>query len=54
VTLNLVSTNESCASLAGYAIYIWHCKHAGLYSLYSSGVTGRSFAYALATRLIMG
>jgi protocatechuate 3,4-dioxygenase beta subunit len=43
VTLNLVSTNASCASLAGYAIYIWHCNQAGLYSLYSSGVTGENY-----------
>jgi len=43
VTLNLVSTNASCASLAGYAIYIWHCNQAGQYSLYSSGVTGENY-----------
>lgn len=43
VTLNLVATNASCASLAGYAIYIWHCDRSGLYSLYSSGVTGENY-----------
>jgi protocatechuate 3,4-dioxygenase beta subunit len=43
VTLTLVNTNASCASLAGYAIYIWHCNQAGLYSLYSSGVTGENY-----------
>ena len=43
VTLNLVNTNASCASLAGYAIYIWHCNQAGLYSLYSAGVTGENY-----------
>lgn len=43
VTLNLVNVNASCASLAGYAIYIWHCDRAGLYSLYSAGVTGENY-----------
>jgi len=43
VTLTLVNTNNSCASLAGYAIYIWHCNQAGQYSLYSSGVTGENY-----------
>ena len=43
VTLTLVNTNNSCASLAGYAIYIWHCNQAGQYSLYSSGVTSENY-----------
>jgi len=42
-TLQLVNTNGSCASLAGYAIYLWHCTAGGLYSMYSSGVTGENF-----------
>ena len=43
VTLTLVNTNASCASLAGCAVYIWHCDQAGRYSLYSSGVTGENY-----------
>lgn len=43
VTLTLVNTNSSCASLAGYAIYLWHCSREGLYSLYSSGVTDQNY-----------
>jgi len=43
VTLTLVNTNSSCASLAGYAIYLWHCNRDGLYSLYSSGVTDQNY-----------
>jgi protocatechuate 3,4-dioxygenase beta subunit len=43
LTLTLVNTNASCASLAGYAIYIWHCNQAGQYSLYSAGVTGENY-----------
>jgi protocatechuate 3,4-dioxygenase beta subunit len=42
-TIKLVNTNSSCASLAGYAIYLWHCTQNGLYSMYSSGVTGENF-----------
>lgn len=43
VTLQLVNTATSCGSLAGYAIYLWHCTRDGLYSMYSSGVTGENF-----------
>lgn len=43
VTLTLVNASASCASLAGYAVYIWHCDEAGRYSLYSSGVTGENY-----------
>ncbi|BDT66432.1 hypothetical protein os1_05940 [Comamonadaceae bacterium OS-1] len=34
VTLTLVNTSSSCASLAGYAIYLWHCNRDGKYSMY--------------------
>lgn len=43
VTLQLVNTNGSCASLAGYAVYLWHCDAAGNYSLYSNGVTTQNY-----------
>jgi protocatechuate 3,4-dioxygenase beta subunit len=43
VTLQLVNTNASCASLAGYAVYLWHCDANGGYSLYSSGVTTQNY-----------
>ncbi len=43
VTLQLVNTSASCASLAGYAIYLWHCTRDGLYSMYSTGVTGENY-----------
>ena len=43
VTLKLVNTASSCASLAGYAIYLWHCTRDGGYSLYSSGVTDQNY-----------
>jgi protocatechuate 3,4-dioxygenase beta subunit len=34
LTLTLVNVNASCAPLAGYAVYLWHCDRAGKYSLY--------------------
>ena len=33
-TITLVDVNNSCAALAGYAIYLWHCNADGDYSLY--------------------
>lgn len=36
LTLTLVNTNSSCAPLAGYAIYLWHCDRDGNYSLYTA------------------
>ncbi len=43
VTLTLVNTKNSCAPLAGYAIYLWHCDRVGLYSMYSTGVTNENY-----------
>jgi len=34
ITLTLVNVNASCAPLAGYAVYLWHCNAVGQYSLY--------------------
>lgn len=42
-TIQLVNTNSSCASLSGYAIYLWHCSANGLYSMYSSGATSENY-----------
>lgn len=43
VTLKLVNTSASCASLAGYAVYLWHCDRNGLYSMYSAGVLAENY-----------
>jgi protocatechuate 3,4-dioxygenase beta subunit len=43
ITLKLVSVSGSCSSLAGYAIYLWHCTQTGGYSMYSSGITGETY-----------
>lgn len=34
LTLTVVNVNSSCAPLAGYAVYLWHCDRDGKYSLY--------------------
>ncbi len=36
VKLKIVSTANGCASLAGYAVYIWHCDRDGNYSMYTA------------------
>ena len=46
LTLKLQLVNNTaagCASLAGYAIYLWHCDREGRYSMYSSGVTDQNY-----------
>jgi len=43
LTLSLVNTTSSCATLAGHAIYLWHCTQDGRYSMYSTGVTDQNF-----------
>jgi protocatechuate 3,4-dioxygenase beta subunit len=43
ITLKLVNSAGSCANLAGYAVYLWHCNAAGQYSMYSSGVTAQNY-----------
>jgi protocatechuate 3,4-dioxygenase beta subunit len=43
VTLTLVNTNGSCAPLAGYAIYLWHCDALGRYSMYSSAIADENY-----------
>jgi protocatechuate 3,4-dioxygenase beta subunit len=34
LTITVVNVNASCAPLAGYAVYVWHCDRNGKYSLY--------------------
>ncbi|WP_211234516.1 hypothetical protein [Solimonas soli] len=43
LTLTLADYDNDCTPMADYWIYIWHCDHAGDYSLYSSGVTGENY-----------
>jgi protocatechuate 3,4-dioxygenase beta subunit len=37
--LQLVNTDNNCASLAGYFVYAWHCDGAGEYSLYGGAAS---------------
>jgi protocatechuate 3,4-dioxygenase beta subunit len=41
--LSVVNSNNSCAVLSGYAVYLWHCTREGAYSLYSSGVQNENY-----------
>ncbi|MCI3131097.1 intradiol ring-cleavage dioxygenase [Phenylobacterium aquaticum] len=43
LTLTLVNTNNGCAPLSGYAIYLWHCNRSGEYSLYSSAIQNENY-----------
>jgi len=46
VLLNLeltIVSASSCTPLADYAVYLWHCDRAGLYSLYSAGATNQNY-----------
>jgi protocatechuate 3,4-dioxygenase beta subunit len=43
IQLKLVNSNESCASLAGRAIYLWHCDALGRYSMYSQAIAGQNY-----------
>jgi protocatechuate 3,4-dioxygenase beta subunit len=42
IEMTIVSAS-SCAPLADYAVYLWHCDRAGNYSLYSSAVTNQNY-----------
>lgn len=42
--MNFTITDKStCAPIAGYAFYLWHCDINGKYSMYSSGVTTQTY-----------
>lgn len=43
INLRLLSVAAGCTPLVGAAVYLWHCDRAGLYSLYSSGVTNQNY-----------
>lgn len=43
LSIQLTLTNTSCAALAGYAVYLWHCNRDGNYSLYSSVIASENY-----------
>lgn len=36
LTITLTNKKTSCAPLAGYAVYLWHCTREGTYSVYTT------------------
>ena len=49
LTLTLVNAGASCADLAGYAIYIWHCDRNGEYSMYGADVINQNYLRGVQT-----
>lgn len=45
IVITLADVKKSCAPLAGYAVYLWHCDEAGEYSLYD--LPGESYLRGL-------
>jgi protocatechuate 3,4-dioxygenase beta subunit len=43
IRLTVLDTRNGSATLAGAAIYLWHCDIDGRYSLYSPGVTNENY-----------
>ncbi|HSV50890.1 MAG TPA: intradiol ring-cleavage dioxygenase [Burkholderiaceae bacterium] len=43
ITLNVVNVAKSCASLAGFAVYLWHCDALGRYSMYTAAIAGQNY-----------
>jgi protocatechuate 3,4-dioxygenase beta subunit len=43
IRLQLVNVGASCASIAGAAVYLWHCDRDGNYSMYASGLTKENY-----------
>ncbi|NRR31186.1 intradiol ring-cleavage dioxygenase [Oxalobacteraceae bacterium] len=43
IKLQIVNANNSCASLGGYTVYLWHCDRDGNYSLYSSSISAQNY-----------
>nr|WP_269810961.1 intradiol ring-cleavage dioxygenase [Kineosporia rhizophila] len=43
LTIEFTVTDLTGAPLSGAAVYVWHCDRAGLYSLYSEGITEENY-----------
>lgn len=43
IRLQLVNVSANCASIAGAAVYLWHCDRDGNYSMYASGLTKENY-----------
>ena len=43
VTLTVVDSQNGCAPIEGYAVYVWHCDRDGNYSLYSAAALDQNY-----------
>ena len=43
IRLQLVNVGKSCATLAGAAVYLWHCDRDGNYSMYSAATANENY-----------
>jgi protocatechuate 3,4-dioxygenase beta subunit len=43
IKLQMVNVSNSCASLAGATVYLWHCDRDGQYSMYTSPITAENY-----------
>ena len=43
IRLRVVNAGASCAALAGYAVYLWHCDALGRYSMYTQAIAGENY-----------
>lgn len=43
LTITLTIVDESCAPLAGHAVYLWHCDRDGAYSMYSGSAQDQNY-----------
>ncbi|RYZ74816.1 MAG: hypothetical protein EOP04_33915 [Proteobacteria bacterium] len=43
IEITLLNANGNCIELEGYAVYLWHCDRAGLYSMYSTAVKNENY-----------
>lgn len=51
---SLTVLNSACTPTVGAANYAWHCDRAGLYSLYSSGVTNQNYLRGIQMATVTG
>ena len=43
VNISLVNLSNNCAPLSGYAVYLWHCTAAGVYSVYTESSVNSNY-----------
>jgi protocatechuate 3,4-dioxygenase beta subunit len=43
IKLTIQDAGNSCAPIAGVAVYLWHCNQAGGYSMYGQGIENENY-----------